>query len=188
MARLPTDQFDELPDDLYRVGAHRAAPRKGRGWIVVVWAALACVLLTAAGLFGLSQLGGSVSLPGLSAQEAPDEAPAAEGEAQADPVTDPSTIDASTISITVLNGTATSGLANDVGDQLEEAGWPIGSRTNTAESNVEKTTVYYGAAENEGIARGLAQALGATEVSLSDAFPGAPITIVLGSDYTPPTS
>jgi hypothetical protein len=187
MARFPTDQFDELPDDLYRVGAHRAAPRKGRGWIVVAWAALACVVLTAAGLFGLSQLGGSVSLPGLSAQQAPTEAPAPETAPTAEPVTDPSTID-SAISITVLNGTGTSGLANDVGDRLQEAGWPIGSRTNTAQSDVETTTVYYSAAENEGIARGLAQALGTSAVSLSDAFPGAPITIVLGSDYTPPAS
>ncbi|MET1044113.1 MAG: LytR C-terminal domain-containing protein [Microbacteriaceae bacterium] len=188
MARFPTDQFDELPDDLYRVGAHRAAPRKGRGWIVVGWAALACVVVTAAGLFGLSQLGGSVSLPGLSAQQAPTEEPAPETAPMAEPVTDPSTIDAETMSITVLNGTSTSGLANDVGDQLEEAGWPIGSRTNTAEADVETTTVYYGAAENEGIARGLALALGTAEVSLSDAFPGAPVTVVLGSDYTPPAS
>jgi hypothetical protein len=185
MPTFPKDQFDDLPDDLYRVGAHRAARKKGRGWITLAWAALAVVVLTGVGLFTLSRISDSVTidLPGLPGEAQP---PATEPEPEptAEPVTDPSTLDPS-ITITVLNGTTRSGLANSVGDTLEESGWPIGSRTNTAEPDVETTTIYYSAAENEGIARGIALALGVEEVVLSDAFPGAPLTVVLGSDYEP---
>jgi hypothetical protein len=186
MPTFPKDQFDDLPDDLYRVGAHRAARGKGRAWITVAWAALAVVVLTGLGLFGLSRISDSlrIELPGLPGEAQPPAATEPETPPAAEPVTDPSTVDSS-ISITVLNGTTTTGLANTVGDTLEEDGWPIGSRTNTADPDVETTTIYYSAPENEGIARGIALALGVEEVVLSDAFPGAAVTVVLGTDYEP---
>lgn len=189
MPTFPKDQFDDLPDDLYRVGAHRAARRKGQGWITLAWAALAVVVLTGLGLFGLSRLSDSVSidLPGFPGEAQPPAATAPEPEPTAEPVTDPSTL-ADTVSITVLNGTTRSGLANAVGDTLEQDGWPVGSRTNTAEPDVETSTIYYSTAENEGAARGVALALGITDVVLSDAFPGAAVTVVLGADYEAPGS
>jgi hypothetical protein len=186
MPTFPKDQFDDLPDDLYRVGAHRAARAKGHGWITVAWAALAVVVLTGLGLFGLSRISDSlrIELPGLPGDAQPPAATEPEPQPTAEPVTDPSTLDPS-ITITVLNGTTTGGLANTVGDTLEEDGWPVGSRTNTADPDVETTTVYYSVPENEGIARGVALELGVEEVVLSDAFPGAAITVVLGADYKP---
>jgi hypothetical protein len=51
---------------------------------------------------------------------------------------------------------------------------------------VENTTVYYRSAEYEGIALGMVEALGVGSAQLSDAFPGAPVTVLLGADYTPP--
>ena len=47
MANFPTDQFDELPDNVDRVGAHRGPKVKGRGWIFLGWAVLATVVLGA---------------------------------------------------------------------------------------------------------------------------------------------
>ena len=44
--------------------------------------------------------------------------------------------------------------------------------------------MYYQTSDFEGIAKGLLQLLGVQgKVQLSDNFPGAPVTIVLGEDY-----
>ncbi|MFF1875752.1 hypothetical protein, partial [Kitasatospora herbaricolor] len=52
--KYPKDRFDTIPEDLHRVGAHRAPRARGRGWIGVGWAALATVVLVGLGVFGLS--------------------------------------------------------------------------------------------------------------------------------------
>ena len=63
MATKSTDRFDSVPDDLLRTGAHRSAPKRGRGWIAFAWAALATGVLVAAGLFGLAVIRGTIELP-----------------------------------------------------------------------------------------------------------------------------
>ena len=70
MASFPPDQFDEIPTDLARVGAHRAPPKRGLGWARFGWAALATAVLVIAGLFGLSLLNPEfkLDLPGSPAQ------------------------------------------------------------------------------------------------------------------------
>ena len=50
---------------------------------------------------------------------------------------------------------------------------------------IEATTIYYTTADDEGIARGIALALGAGDVVESTAFLGAPVTVVLGADFAP---
>ena len=62
--KYPRDRFDDIPDGIQRVGAHRAPRPKGSGWIAVGWAALAVVVLVAAGIFGLSLVSGSISFHG----------------------------------------------------------------------------------------------------------------------------
>jgi hypothetical protein len=65
MASFPRDQFDDVPDGDGRVGAHRAPPRRGRGWIAFAWAALATGVLVIVGLFVLSRVDSSFELPSL---------------------------------------------------------------------------------------------------------------------------
>jgi len=176
MAKLPTDQFDDLPKDLARVGAHRRPPRSGRGLITFAWAALATGVFVLAGLLGLNALRG---LSFLGEEPAASATPSAQ--VTADPVLDPATIDpARAISITILNGTPTVDLEKTA--QAGLTGWPVGA-TLVASNRAEPTTiVYYGNPANEDVARGLVLALGVGEVRESTAY-NAPITIVLGADY-----
>src|SRR5690606_14520766 len=118
MANFPKDRFDELPEDLQRVGAHRAPARRGRGWIGFGWSALATLVLVVAGVFALSILNDDFRLPFLQAEEQePSFAPIPSDLPDADPVVDPN------VSITVLNGTPMAGLATTVGDDLVAKGW-----------------------------------------------------------------
>lgn len=185
MANFPKDRFDDVPSDLGRIGAHRGPKRKGRGWIGFAWAVVATVLLTTAGLFGLSAIDKSIDfdLPFLPAQEAEaPETPTAIPEAA--PTVDPS------VPLSILNGTTTVGLANTVGDSLVERGWDgakegVGSRANASSKDIEDTVVYYANPTLEGVARGLVLALGIGDIRLSTDFPGSDVTIVIGSDYVP---
>ena len=191
MASYPKDRFDQLPEDLARVGAHRSPSRRGRGWVVFAWAALATGILVFGGLFGISRFLDIDLGLGLVAGEEETSTPTPTPTPTMDAVTDPSTIDpARAFTITVLNGSPIVGAQNAIGDQLAGAGWPIGTRSNANEDTVETTHVYYRDAADEGIARGLVAALGFGEVELvaPEAFPGAPITIVVGADYQPVTT
>jgi len=176
MAKFPTDQFDDLPKDLARVGAHRAPPRRGRGLIIFAWAALATGIFVLAGLLALNGLRG---LSFLGEEPVSSGSPSAE--ITADPVLDPATIDpARGISITILNGTSTVDLEKTAASAL--AGWPVGA-TLVASNRAEPTTVvYYGDPANEDVARGLVLALGVGEVRESTAY-NAPVTVVVGADY-----
>jgi len=186
MASFPPDQFDELPADLARVGAHRAPARAGRGWIRFGWAALATVVLIVGGLFGLSRLNPDFKLDlpfgGATASATPTPTPSKTAEA----VTDPTKVDPKlNLSLSVLNGSATDGLQDKAGDAIKAAGWPDPARADASTRTEKATVIYYKSADYEGVARGLAKLLGVGTVQLSDAFLGAPVTIVLGSDYKP---
>jgi hypothetical protein len=183
MATYPRDQFDTLPDDLLRVGAHRGPKVKGRGWITFAWAALATGVLVGAGLFGLARVDSSFKLDlgssTLTATATPTPTPTVT------PITDPTTITARDITITVLNGTAVSDLQSTAATLLEGKQWTVGSAATSTETTIKTTTIYYSDVANEDVALGVERALGVGDVQFSDAYPGAPITIVLGSDFPP---
>ena len=187
MAEYDPDRFDDVPDSLGRVGAHRAPRRRGRGWIAVAWALLASGALVVAGLYSLSLVSDSVTfeIPGFSEPEPmPTPEPTPTMTPTAESVVDPSEVELpSGFTITVLNATPFAGLAAQGGTELSEAGWPVGTTTNAAQDDFPDTVVYYSDPANEGLARGIAQQLRVADIELSDAFPGAPITVVLGSDY-----
>lgn len=186
MASFPKDQFDDFPRDLERIGAHRGPKRRGRFWIALAWAALATVVLFVGGLIALNRIFGmDFGLPIFA--EAPTPTPTPSAIQTMEPVTDPSTLDPAVIKITVLNATGTSGVQTTVADQLLAGGWPITSRLNAAEP-VDQTFIYYSDPANEGIARGLALALGIGQVSLvaPEVFPGQPIVVSVGLDYLGP--
>lgn len=176
MARSPKDQFDDLPADLARVGAHRAPPRPGRGWITFAWAALFTGLFVVAGSLGLNALRG-LSFLG----EAPTVSATPTAIKTADPVLDPTTIAPErAITITILNGTPTVNLEDSAAAAL--TGWPVGAAL-VASNRAEPTTiVYYGNPANEDVARGVVLALGVGEIRESTAYV-APVTVVLGADY-----
>lgn len=188
MPTFPADRFDDVPEDLVRVGAHRSPPTRGRGWIRFAWAALATGLLVVAGLFLLSRINPSFELDlpnfGPGSTPTPSSTPTEE---EVTPITDPATVPAELgLSISVFNGTETGGLQNTAADQIEAAGWPNPARANATDRTEDSTVIYYRSTDFEGIALGLAELLGVGDLVLSDAFPGAPVTIVLGTDYVPP--
>lgn len=189
MAEYDPDRFDDLPDTLGRVGAHRAPRARGRGWIAVAWGLLASGVLVVAGLYSLSLVSDSVTfeIPGFAEPEpepVPTPEPTPTMTPTAEPVLDPSAIELPNgFTITVLNATPAAGLAAVGGAELSELGWPVGTTTNAAQDDFPETVVYYSDPANEGLARGIAQQLRVADVELSDAFPGAPITVVLGADY-----
>jgi hypothetical protein len=181
MGKFPVDRFDHYPDNLERVGAHRAATRRGKGWVAFAWAALTTVILVSVGIVGLFIINDTVSFDFIPTV-----------------TSSPPTIDP-TVEIHVLNGTATAGLAARVAEQLTGAGWTQNiTVANADREDVPETVVYYEDASQEGIARGIVQSLGVGRSELSNVFaatgdetvpgettemPMKPITVVVGSDY-----
>jgi hypothetical protein len=187
MANFPQDPFDQVPAELRRVGAHRAPRPRGRGAINFAWAALATGILVVGGLYGLSRINPEISfnLPNLGGDGGDPVATPSSSASSVPPVTDPATVDpALNLSISVLNGSSVDGLQNTAADAIKAANWPDPARA-TADSREEtETVIYYRSAEFEGIALGLQQLLGGIgSIQLSDAFLGAPVTIVVGEDY-----
>lgn len=189
MPKFPRDRFDDLPADLQRVGAHRSTPRRGRGLVVFAWAALATGVLVGGGVVALGVLNDSIQFDaptttatGTPEAEAPDDT--ASATPTGTPVTGPADVDPS-VTIAVLNGTSTAGLATAASADLEAAGYTVATQGNAGDTSATTSTVYYADAADEGVALGLAQTLGVTATAVSSAFPNASVTVVLGADYTP---
>ena len=180
--KFPRDRFDETPDDLTRVGAHRAPRPRGRGWMAVGWAALATVVLVGAGIFGLSLVNGSISFHGPTGT--------ASRTATATPTPTPTPTIVPTVnpalSVNVLNGTTTEQFARDIADKLTAAGWKVASFANADRTDIALTTIYYSDPVNQAAALGVAQSLPGSTIQQSTAFAdtGADITVVLGANST----
>ncbi|MFL0412354.1 LytR C-terminal domain-containing protein [Microbacterium paludicola] len=170
---FPRDRFDDVPRQPARVGAHRAEqPRTPRG-VVLMWAALATVILMIAGILGflvLSQRTGIVPDP---PQAEPTVAPVVDTE----------------YTVLVLNGTSTSGVAEEVAAQLVAAGWEEGSviPSDSSATDFPETTVYYASPEEEAAALGVAQAIGGARTEQSDQYDQLgdeekELTVVVGLD------
>jgi hypothetical protein len=183
MATFPSDQFDNLPDDLDRVGAHRGPKLKGRGWITFAWAVLACGVLVAGGVFALQVVNGTIDFIGSSADASASATPSASPTPVITPVTDPYSVRSRKITITILNGTPTAGLQTQAQSKLTAAHWKVTSAALASETTIKKTVVYYASSKNEDVALGVAEALGFKTVQLTDVYQGAPITVVLGADF-----
>ncbi len=180
--RTPTqkDRFDDLPLDGGRVGAHRAENPRLRGGLVVVWSAVAIVVIVALGIFGTLVATGRVTL-----FPTPNSAPSAI--VTAEPVVDTSS------KVTVLNATTQSGLAGAIAQKIVGAGWPADSVTagDAGSTDFQTTTVFYDDAAAEGAARGLAQVIGGAAVTKSSAYAGLAggdgsklLVVVMGADRT----
>jgi hypothetical protein len=171
------DRFDNLPEGLSRVGAHRA-PRSARpGLIAFAWAALSTFVLVASGVVAMVFVTGTITLDGLLPVTS--STPAVTTVKTAKPTIDPS------VMVSVINASGVDGAATRVADQLAADGVLIGTKSNATEI-VEKTMVYYGDPAVEGAARGIARALGGgADVERTSAFAGtqAKISVIVGSSY-----
>jgi hypothetical protein len=177
MANYPKDQFDDIPVDLARVGAHRAPAKPGKALAALGWAALVCVVFIVAGLYFLNVLRDQLAIgddTGVTASVAP----------TAEPVLDPTTIEKSrNITITVLNASPQDGVEKTVFKFLKKAKWPVGASALASDRTQPTTVVYYSLPQDEDVARGIVLALGVGEVREGGGFIGAPVTVVLGADY-----
>ncbi|MBT1583990.1 LytR C-terminal domain-containing protein [Curtobacterium flaccumfaciens] len=197
--RFPRDRFDDVADGP-RVGAHRGAQRRGRGWIVFAWAALATGVLVGIGVLSLAVLNGSYSFngsdsPSASASASATAKPSAtskpsasssagSGSAGADSAAAATPAQQGTTTVVVLNGTTTTGLASRASAALTGAGWRVASTGDAGTTGSTSTIVYYQQASQAAVAQGIAKQLGVTAVQQSAAFPNADVSVVLGADYT----
>ena len=146
------------------------------------------VVLVVVGMVGLAAIDDRLELdiPVLTSppEENPD-APAEPGEPAGGPITDAADADLpDDFTITILDGTGSVGRGPQAQSALDARGWPVGTVTQAATTDIEETVVYYASPDLEPVARGMVELLdGVADIELTDAFPGAPITIVLGTDY-----
>ena len=180
--RHPRDRFDDVADGP-RVGAHRGAQRRGRGWIAFAWAALATGVLVGLGVLVLALFNNSYSFTGTT----PASSPSASAPASSAPASGSSSAatpaQQGTTTVVVLNGTSTTGLAARASAALTTAGWKVASTGDAGTTGSTATIVYYQQAAQASVARGIAKSLGTTAVQQSAAFPNADVSVVLGADY-----
>lgn len=174
---FPRDRFDDLPD-VDRVGAHRAENPRMRGWVVLLWAALATVVLIAVGIFGTLLASGRIDL-------FPTPAPTVA------PIPDVTPVIDLTYEVLVLNATPEQGLATQTKDLIVAAGWPSDTvlASEAGSDDFPETTVYYLLPEDEAAAAGLAGVIGGAAIEQSEAYqPANPesrqLTVVIGLDRT----
>jgi hypothetical protein len=199
--RFPRDRFDDVADGP-RVGAHRGAQRRGRGWIAFAWAALATGVLVGVGVLVLALLNGSYS---FNSSDSPSASASASATAKPSATSKPSASSSAgsgsagsgsgsaaaatpaqqgTTTVVVLNGTTTTGLASRASAALTGAGWQVASTGDAGTTGSTSTIVYYQQASQAAVAQGIAKQLGVTAVQQSSAFPNADVSVVLGADYT----
>ena len=159
----PRDRFDDVPET-DRVGAHRAENPRMRGWVVLLWAALATVVLIAVGIFGTLLASGRIEL-------VPTPTPTVEPVPEVTPVVDVS------YDVMILNATPEQGLATQMKDVVVGAGWADDKVTagEAGSQDFPTTTV--------------AGVIGGAEIEQSEAYPatteGVPqLTVVIGLDRT----
>jgi len=174
----PKDRFDTVPDDLRRVGAHRAPRRRARAWIWIGWCALATALIVGAGILGIAVINGNVAVPGFSASRSTTPTPTSTPTPTITPIVNPA------LEITVLNGTSETGLAGDVATTLGKAGWKKISTANASQTDLKKTVVYYSDDANEAAALGIVRSLPGATIRKTQDFvdTGAALTVVVGAD------
>lgn len=186
------DRFDEVQGDPSYVGTHRRERSTWSLFAPIGIALGAVAVLVLAGLWFIDRSDDylefdAAEVPVIAGEAPGEEAVVVEPEVpvEVQPVEDPSQIDTTGLTLTVLNGTGTSGLAARAGERLVSAGWPEPTATNAESSDVAESVVAYQDDADKGIALGIAQLLDidAEQVVQTNSYPGARITVVLGANY-----
>ena len=149
-----------------------------RGWVVLLWAALATIVLIAVGIFGTLLAAGRIEL-------FPTPEPTAAPTVAVTPVIDTS------YQVAILNATPEQGLATQLKDIVVGAGWPDGQvlPSDASRDDFAETTVYYLAPEDQAAAAGLADVIGGARIEQSEVYQPvdpeiAQLTVVIGLDRT----
>ncbi len=187
MTKYPQDRFDDLTARPARVGAHRQ-PVARRVWWVTALISLgvtaSLVLLALAGVAvldakNLQQI--DIPVLGLTATPTPTPTPT-----PTIAVVDPTTLSKKqlkAITITVLNGTTSETLGNDVAGLLTTQSWPNITVAAAADTTIKVSVVVYGPDEDLPLATSVAKSLGITAIKQSDMYPGAKVTVLVGKDF-----
>jgi hypothetical protein len=185
VAKYPQDRFDDKSAQAGRAGAHRQ-PISRRPW----WATSLISVGVTAGLI-LAALAGvavvdaknlqDLDIPALGITATPTPTPNPEI-----PVVDPTLLskkELKLITITVLNGTTSETLADEVADILKTQEWPNITTADAADSTIKISVVVYGPDEDLPLATSVAKSIGISAVKQSDMYPGAKVTIIIGRDF-----
>lgn len=147
-----------------------------RGWVVLIWAAVATIVLIAVGIFGTLLASGRIEL-------FPTPSPTSTPQPTVEAVVDTS------YQILILNATPQDGLATQMKDDVVAAGWSTDDvvPSEAGSNDFAQTTVYYVNPEDQSAALGLAGVIGGAKVEQSDTYqpadPASPqLTIVIGLD------
>ena len=103
-----------------------------RGWVVLLWAAAATIVLIAVGIFGTLIASGRIEL-------FPTPSPTLPPIPTVEPVVDTS------YQVLILNATPQDGLATQLKDVVVQAGWPVDSvlPSDAGSNDFPETTVYF---------------------------------------------
>lgn len=150
-----------------------------RGWVVLLWAVLATIVLVAVGIFGTLLVSGRVVL-------FPTPTPTASPLPVVTPVVD------TTYEVLILNATPEVGLATQMKDVVVGAGWAeeTVSAGEAGSTDFAETTVFYYLPTDEAAAAGLAEVIGGAKIAQSDVYqptddPEAKqLAVVIGLDRT----
>ena len=190
------DRFDDVERDRSYIGTHR---RQQSPWSVFAPIGIAfgaVIVLVLAGVWFVDRSDDYLTLDASEVPVITGDAPIEES--GDDPVvlepevpeevvavTDPTQIDTEGLTLTVLNGTATQGMAARAVERLVAVGWPEATATNADSTDIQQSVVAYSEDADKAIALGIAQELDldADSVVQTTAYPGARVTVVLGADY-----
>jgi len=147
------------------------------GWLVLLWSAVAALVLIVVGVFVALVMMGRIAL-----------APAAEETIAPQP--EVTGVVDTTYSVQILNATPEEGLDSQMRETLINAQWPaeLVSYSDAGQQDFAETTVYYSAADDELAAIGLADLIGGAQVEQTDVYsnPDDPeqkqLVIVIGLD------
>jgi hypothetical protein len=181
VAKKPQDRFDDSSAFPRRAGAHRQPISRRPWWATALISAGVTAGLVLAALAGVAVLDArnlepiDISVLGTI----PTPAPEITG-------VDPTLLteaERQQITITVLNGTTSTTLDEDVAAILTTQGWPNISTANAADSTIKISVVVYGPDRDLALATGVADSLGIAAVKQSDTYPGANVTVLVGKDF-----
>jgi len=169
------DSFDK-PPKLRRVGAHRAPKPASAAWLRALWIVLATAALTALGIIFVVIGPENILFP----QGNNESQEAVSPEEQVKGITDPAT------TVTVLNGTTTPGLGDEVAAIITDNSYgTVEFVGNSSDQTATISAVFYTTPEDEALAKGLGEKLGGMSYYLQSTYAsfGTQLIVLIGSDY-----
>lgn len=183
MTKYPSDRFDGSETKPVRSGTHRRDVVRRPWWVKALTVFGATAVLIVAALAGITVIDAKLNfeLPDFSIGATPTPTPT-----PTQTFLDPTTLterQLAAVTITILNGTTSPTLPEDVNGMLMAQGWPQSTYADASENTVKQTVIVYRYPADELMARSIANALGVDTVEQSDVYRGARVYVVLGSDF-----